>query len=118
MIRGIYSEINIIPPATGLVSGEITGYHVTSSGVSGVVGTPLYTSGSRTSSGFYTYTSGVALTGAVGMSGIVNVPQRRISRLEGTNQIDEDVYKRVTNLTIVFFYYWTATAFYSCGLYV
>ena len=102
VIRGIYSEINIIPPATGLVSGEITGYHVTSSGVSGVVGTPLYISGSRTSSGFYTYTSGVALTGAVGMSGIVNVPQRRISRLEGTNQIDEDVYKRVTNLTMSF----------------
>lgn len=102
VIQSMYSQRNLVPAPTGLVSGEITGYYVTSSGVSGKVGTPLYVSGSGIRSGFYTYTSGSALTGSVGLSGIVYVPTNSISHISGTDQADQEIYRRITNLTLSF----------------
>ena len=68
--RSLHCEDSVIPPATGVVSGLITGYQVTATGVSGIVGNPFYISGSGTGSGFYTYPSGAPKTGAVGVSGV------------------------------------------------
>ena len=102
IIQSIYSEKHIVPAATGLVSGEITGYAVTAAPASGEVGTPFYISGSGQPSGFYSYPSGTPLTGAVGISGVVYVPQSSVPDISGTNQAAAEIYKKVTNLTLSF----------------
>ena len=43
--RGIYGDITITPPVTGRTLGTITGYAVTSTDQSGIVGTEVYSTG-------------------------------------------------------------------------
>tara|TARA_R100000808_G_C2149775_1_gene158291 strand:+ start:1168 stop:3294 length:2127 start_codon:yes stop_codon:yes gene_type:complete len=102
LARSVYSSHTLIPAQTGLVSGEITGYSVTATGVSGQIGSPFSITGTGTQSGFYTYESGVAQTGAVGLSGIVYSPYTGIEHIAGTDQIGQELYRRVTNLALDF----------------
>lgn len=100
--KSMYSSGEFIPSVSGQLSGEITGYTVSSSGVSGKVGSSLFVSGEQQQSGFYTYESGVALTGTVGLSGEIYIPYTGIEEIEGTNQIGQTIYKRVRNLAFAF----------------
>lgn len=98
----IYSDFEITPATSGIKSGLVTGYQVTASGVSGEVGKPFIVTGTGYNSGYYTYTSGVPLTGTVGVSGYVYVPKTGIDEISGTNQIAENIYKKVHNLSNIF----------------
>ena len=53
-------------------------------------------------SGFYVYDSGVAQTGCVGISGEVFIPYTGISKITGTDQIGQDLYRKVINLSYTF----------------
>jgi len=98
----IYSDFSITPETSGIRSGTITGYQVTASGVSGEVGKPFIVTGTGYNSGYYTYTSGVPLTGTVGISGYVYVPKTGIDTVSGTNQVAQNIYKKVHNLSNIF----------------
>lgn len=100
--RAIYSDYAIVPEVTGTTTGAITGYSFTMTGVSGIVGTSNYISGSGTQSGSYTYQSGVAKTGAVGLSGVVYRPFSGITSVTGSEVIGQQLYKKTTNLAFQF----------------
>ena len=102
IIKSIYSSYETVGAQTGLISGAITGYAAIPTEVSGIVGTPSYVSGTGTQSGFYTYTSGEAVTGAVGISGVVYVPQTGIEHITGSDQVAQTIYKTVKNLSLSF----------------
>ena len=98
----IYADYNDVPAQSGIISGEITGYQQISSGVSGEVGRPLITTGTQQESGYYTFQSGVALTGSVGISGEVFIPYSGIEEIQEMNQAPETIYRKVANLSKVF----------------
>lgn len=100
--RSIYADYQVVADVSGTISGQITGYQVSGSGVSGEMGTSFNVSGTGTQSGYYTYESGAPQTGSVGISGVVYVPYTGIDAVPGTEQIDQKVYKKVVNLSYVF----------------
>jgi len=100
--NAVYSDGEIVPDLSGTISGEITGYTKQSSGVSGKIGQSVSGDGSLTQSGFYVYDSGVAQTGSVGISGEVYIPYSGVSKITGTDQIGQELYRRVTNLSYSF----------------
>ena len=100
LVRAVHVETEHVPPVTGAISGIVTGYSVTTSNISGMVGTALSISGTRIPSGQYTFLSGVPVTGAVDISGEVFVPNTVISGVVGTNLLPQTVYRRITNLSI------------------
>ena len=100
--RAIHSEYSIAPEVTGTTLGTVTGYSFTTTGVSGIVGTSNYISGSGTQSGFYTYQSGVAKTGFVGLSGVVYRPYSGVEGVTGSEVIAQKLYRKTTNLTLEF----------------
>jgi hypothetical protein len=102
IFNAVYAEGEMIPAVSGQVSGDITGYLKTSSGVSGKIGQALSGTGFIDRSGFYVYDSGVAQTGCVGISGEVFIPYTGIEKITGTDQIGQDLYKKVTNLSYTF----------------
>lgn len=102
LFLSMYGDYTVNPPVSGYVSGYVTGYDVIASGVSGEVGKPFIVTGTGYNSGYYTYTSGVAKTGSVGVSGFVYVPNTGVNQLSGTKQIQQTIYKEVHNLSNVF----------------
>ena len=97
--RSIHVETQYVPPATGLVSGIVTGYNVTSFDISGLANSTISVSGSGINSGYYSFNSGVPLTGSVGISGEVFVPKKKIGEITGSNLMPQTIYKRITNLS-------------------
>lgn len=102
LFTALYGDYSVIPAVSGTISGTITGYQEIVSGVSGVVGKPFNITGTGYNSGYYTYASGIVKTGCVGMSGIVYIPKTGIENISGTDQIDQNIYKKVVNLTRIF----------------
>ena len=102
IFNAVYADGEIIPEVSGQISGDITGYLKTASGVSGKVGQALSGTGFIGRSGFYVYDSGVAQTGCVGISGEVFIPYTGISKITGTDQIGQDLYRKVINLSYTF----------------
>jgi len=103
--RGIYGDITITPPVTGRTLGTITGYAVTSTDQSGIVGTEVYSTGTWGDSGQYTWESGTPLTGSVGISGVVYVPYTGVEANTGIKNpqlINQTIYKEVVNLKTSF----------------
>lgn len=100
--RSIYSDYQIVPDVSGVITGQITGYQVISNEVSGEMGTSFGISGTGVQSGYYTYQSGVPQTGSIGISGVVYVPYTGIDAIAGTEQIDQKIYKKVVNLSYSF----------------
>ena len=100
LARAVHVETQYVPPATGTIEGIVTGYSVTTSNISGVVGTALNISGTRVPGGQYTFLSGTPVTGAVGISGEVFVPKTVISGVVGTDLLPQTVYRRIRNLSI------------------
>lgn len=98
----MYGDYSINPPVSGIVSGLITGYEVTASGVSGEVGKPFIITGTGYNSGYYTYNSGVPKTGSVSISGFVYIPKTGVEQISGTQQVAQTVYKKVHNLSNIF----------------
>ena len=100
--RAIHSDYAIVPEVTGTTLGAVTGYSFTMTGASGIVGTSNYISGSGTQSGSYTYQSGVAKTGVVGLSGVVYRPFSGITSVTGSEVMGQELYKKTTNLALQF----------------
>lgn len=101
-MNAIYCDITYIDPVSGQVSGEITGYSQTPSGVTGTLGYTYSGNSQKSLSGYYTYDSGVAHTGTVGISGTVYIPYTGIEAVSGTNQIGQTLYRKVVNLSYSF----------------
>tara|TARA_R110000765_G_scaffold399307_1_gene493879 strand:+ start:122 stop:2230 length:2109 start_codon:yes stop_codon:yes gene_type:complete len=102
LTRSIYSDYAVVPEVTGTSIGPLSGYSFTKTGVSGIVGTANYISGSGTQSGFYTYQSGVAKTGFVGLSGVVYRPYSGVEGVTGSEVIAQKLYRKTTNLSLEF----------------
>jgi len=102
LARAIHSDYAIVPDITGASIGPITGYSFTATGVSGIVGTVNYISGTGTQSGVYTYQSGVEKTGTVGLSGVVYRPYSGIESVTGSEVVGQQLYKKTTNLSFEF----------------
>jgi len=100
--HSMHADYSVNPEVSGVVSGAVTGYAITASGVSGEVGKPWVSTGQKIQSGYYTYESGIEQTGCVGVSGVVYVPYTGISGISGTNQIGQNIYKEVHNLSNIF----------------
>ena len=100
LARAVHVETQYVSPATGTISGIVTGYDVITTDISGEVGSALEVSGTRTPSGYYTFSSGIPLTGAVDISGEVFVPKAIISGSPGTDLVPQTIYRRITNLSI------------------
>jgi hypothetical protein len=98
--RAVHAETQYIEPETGIVSGSVTGYISTPIDLSGIVGTSVGISGTQTPSGHYTFLSGSPLTGAVGISGEVFVPNTIVSGIPGTDLHEQVIYRRITNLSV------------------
>lgn len=101
-MNAIYCDVTYIDPVSGQVSGEITGYLKTASGVTGTLGYTYSGNSEKTLSGYYTYDSGIAHTGAVGISGTVYIPYTGIEAISGTDQIGQTLYRKVVNLSYSF----------------
>jgi hypothetical protein len=99
LARAIHVETTHVPAATGIISGIITGYTVTQSNPSGIIGKQFTVTGTHIPSGNYDFFSGTPLTGAVGVSGEVFVPKTGISKIVGTNLLPQTIYRRITNLS-------------------
>tara|TARA_Y100000592_G_scaffold73956_1_gene115241 strand:- start:9792 stop:11912 length:2121 start_codon:yes stop_codon:yes gene_type:complete len=99
LARAIHVETTFVPPVTGLIQGVVTGYTVTVSNTSGIIGNEFTVTGKRVPSGNYEFFSGTPLTGAVEVSGEVFIPKTGISKIVGTNLLPQTVYRRVTNLS-------------------
>lgn len=97
--RSIHSESSLVSAATGEVSGIVTGYSVNVTGVSGEISTQFNISGTGTPSGNYFFPSGTPVTGAVGISGTVFVPQKNVNSIVGSDLAEQTVYRRITNLS-------------------
>jgi len=97
--RSIHSESSLSGATTGEVSGTVTGYNVNTTGVSGEISTEFSISGTKTPSGNYFFPSGTPVTGAVGVSGTVFVPQKQVSSIVGSDLTEQTVYRRITNLS-------------------
>jgi len=102
VIFSIYADYNQTAEISGIKSGTITGYQVTSGEVSGEVGREYINTGTYQKSGYYTYESGIEKTGFADISGFVYIPYTGINEISGTNQIGQKIYKRVNNLSKVF----------------
>ena len=102
VIFSIYADYNETPEVSGVKSGTITGYQITSGEVSGELGKEYISTGTYQKSGYYTYESGVEKTGFADISGFVYIPYTGIEEASGTNQIGQKIYKKVNNLSKVF----------------
>ena len=102
IVHSMHSDYTITPEVSGTISGSVTGYAISGTEVSGEVGKPWVSTGQRDKTGYYTYESGIELTGCVGISGIVYVPYTGISEISGTNQIGQTIYREVHNLSNIF----------------
>ena len=99
VVRAVHADTEYVAPATGEVTGIVTGYNVNITGVSGLVGNSITINATGLPSGDYTFASGTPVTGAVGISGEVFVPKKVISGIAGSNMRDQTVYRRITNLS-------------------
>lgn len=100
--RSLHSDTTFVADISGIESGLVTGYQVTSSGESGEVGSIYNKTGSITQSGYYTTPQSVPETGTVGMSGFVYVPHIEIQSISGTDQVGSLIYKKIQNLSYKF----------------
>jgi hypothetical protein len=95
----LYADYNVIPPVSGVLTGKITGYEYTASGVSGIVGNSVIVTGTGYNSGYWTYESGIPLTGCVGVSGVVYAPLTGTSGISGTKTVGTTIYRQINNLS-------------------
>lgn len=102
VIFSIYADYHETAEISGLKSGTITGYQITSGEVSGELGREYISTGTYQKSGYYTYESGIEKTGFADISGFVYIPYTGINEVSGTNQIGQKIYKKVNNLSRVF----------------
>jgi len=97
--RSIHAEVQEVDAATGFISGITTGYNIGQQDVSGIIGSEIYISGSGTPEGNYFFPSGNPVTGTVGISGEIFVPQQEITGIEGSDLASQTIYRRVHNLS-------------------
>lgn len=97
--HGIYSEGQFVPDEYGELPGIVTGYEKSGSGISGKIGVEHAPTSTGTESGFYTYQSATPLTGVVDISGEIFYPYKSINKISGTDQLAQNIHKRIRNLS-------------------
>ena len=110
MARAIHSDATLVPAVTGTTRGAVTGYSFSGTGVSGIVGTASYISGTTIQSGFSTYKSGLPQTGCVGISGVVYRPYTGVSGVTNSQLLDQQLYRKTVNLSFDYSMSGTKTA--------